>query len=179
MDELLPFVVDRIQQRFGLYYVGLFLVDEPRQYALLRAATGEVGQRMLAGRYQLALDDHSMIGWCIQHQAPRIALDVGEDAVRFNNPHLPDTRSELALPLVSRGQVLGAMTVQSAQAAAFSEQDIIILQTMSNQVATAIANAQLLEQASLARRQAETRLRETQFLRSVGQAVSSSWICPA
>ena len=174
LDELLPFVVERIQQRFGLYYVGLFLVDEPRQYAILRAATGEVGQRMLAGRYQLALDDHSMIGWCIQHQTPRIALDVGEDAVRFNNPHLPDTRSELALPLVSRGQVLGAMTVQSAQAAAFSEQDIIILQTMSNQVATAIANAQLLEQASLARRQAETRLRETQFLRSVGQAVSSS-----
>lgn len=174
LDELLPFVVERIQQRFGLYYVGLFLIDEPQQHAILRAGTGEVGQRMLRGGHQLALDDHSMIGWCIQHQMPRIALDVGEDAVRFDNPNLPDTRSELALPLVSRGQVLGAMTVQSVQAAAFSEQDITILQTMSDQVATAIANAQLLEQASLARRQTETRLREMQFLRRVGQAVSSS-----
>jgi putative methionine-R-sulfoxide reductase with GAF domain len=67
-----------------------------------------------------------MIAWCIQHQVPRIALDVGEDAVRFNNPDLPDTRSELALPLASRGQVLGAVTVQSKEAAAFSEQDIAI-----------------------------------------------------
>jgi GAF domain-containing protein len=83
-------------------------------------------------------------------------------------------RPELALPLISRGQVLGAMTVQSNEAAAFGEQDIAILQTMSDQVATAIANAQLFEQAALARRQSEARLRETQFLQRVGQAVSSS-----
>ncbi|CAG0926660.1 Nitrogen fixation regulatory protein [Thermoflexales bacterium] len=174
VDELLPFVVNLIQQRFNLYYVGLFLIDDERRQANLRAGTGEVGRLMLERQYQLPLDDRSMIGWCVQHQVPRVALDVGEDAVRFNNPDLPDTRSELALPLVSRGQVLGAMTVQSVAAAAFSEQDIAILQTMSDQVATAIANAQLFEQASQARKQAETRLRETQFLRSVGQAVSSS-----
>ena len=174
VDELLPFVVNLIQQRFSLYYVGLFLIDDARQNAVLRAGTGEVGQRMLERQHQLSLDDRSMIGWCIQHRVPRIALDVGEDAVRFNNPDLPDTRSELALPLVSRGQVLGAMTVQSTEAAAFSEQDIAILQTMSDQVATAIANAQLFEQAGQARRQAEARLRETQFLQSVGQTVSSS-----
>jgi GAF domain-containing protein len=174
IDELLPFVVDLIQQRFSLYYVGLFLIDEVQQAAVLRAGTGEVGQQMLERQHQLALDDRSMIGWCIQHRVPRIALDVGEDAVRFDNPDLPDTRSELALPLVSRGQVLGAMTVQSIEAAAFNEQDIAILQTMSDQVATAIDNAQLFEQADLARKQAEARLRETQFLRRIGQAVSSS-----
>ena len=91
---------------------------------------------MLERQHQLSLDDRSMIGWCIQHRVPRIALDVGEDAVHFNNPDLPDTHSELALPLVSRGQVLGAMTVQSTEVAAFTEQDIAILQTMSDQVAT-------------------------------------------
>jgi PAS domain S-box-containing protein len=173
-DELLPFVVNLIQQRFNLYYVGLFLVDDTRQNAILRAGTGEAGQVMLNRRHRLPLDDRSMIGWCIQRQMPRIALDVGKDAVHFNNPDLPDTRSELALPLVSRGQVLGAVTVQSKESAAFSEQDIAILQTMSDQVATTIANAQLFEQAGQARQQAETRLRETQFLQSVGQAVSSS-----
>jgi GAF domain-containing protein len=174
VDELLPFVVNLIQQRFTLYYVGLFLVDDARQNAALRAGTGEAGRIMLEHHHQLPLDDRSMIGWCIQRQMPRIALDVGKDAVHFNNPNLPDTRSELALPLVSRGKVLGAVTVQSKEAAAFSEQDIAILQTMSDQVATAIANAQLFEQASQARQQAETRLRETQFLQSVGQTVSSS-----
>ncbi len=174
VDELLPFVVNLIQQRFNLYYVGLFLVDGERRNAVLRAGTGEMGQRMLDRHHQLPLDDRSMIGWSIEHRVPRIALDVGEDAVRFDNPDLPDTHSELALPLASRGQVLGAMTVQSTEAAAFSEQDIAILQTMSDQVATAIANAQLFEQAGQARKQAEARLRETQFLQSIGQAVSSS-----
>ncbi len=174
VDELLPFVVNLIQQRFTLYYVGLFLVDDARQNAVLRAGTGEAGQIMLDRHHQLPLDDRSMIGWCIQRQMPRIALDVGKDAVHFNNPNLPDTRSELALPLVSRGRVLGAVTVQSTEAAAFGEQDIAILQTMCDQLATAIANAQLFEQASQARQQAEVRLRETQFLQSVGQTVSSS-----
>jgi PAS domain S-box-containing protein len=172
--ELLPVVVDLIQQRFSLYYVGLFLIDEAQQAAVLRAGTGEVGRQVLARQHQLPLDDQSMIGWSIHHRVPRIARDVGDDAARFNNPELPNTRSELALPLVSRGQVLGAMTVQSTEAAAFNDQDIAILQTMSDQVATAIANAQLFEQASQARRQAEVRLRETQFLQSVGQTVSSS-----
>ncbi len=174
VDELLPFVVNLIQQRFNLYYVGLFLIDDGRRNAVLRAGTGEAGRIMLNRGHQLPLDEHSMIGWCIQHQTARIALDVGEDAVHFNNPALPDTRSELALPLVSRGQVMGGMSVQSTEAAAFSEQDVAILQTMSDQVATSIANAQLFEQASRAGQQAEARLRETLFLQRVGQAVSAS-----
>jgi GAF domain-containing protein len=146
IDELLPTVVDLIQQRFNLYYVGLFLVDDARQSAVLRAGTGDAGRTMLERSHQLAIDERSMIGWCVANRKARVALDVGQDAVRFDNPLLPDTRSELALPLVSRGRILGAMTAQSAEAAAFSEQDVAILQTMSDQVATAIANAQLFEQ---------------------------------
>lgn len=174
VDELLPFVVNLIQQRFSLYYVGLFFVNETYQSAVLRAATGEAGRKMLERGHQLPIDDRSMIGWCIGHETARTALDVGEDAVRFNNPDLPETHSELALPLISRGQVLGAMSVQSTEAAAFSPQDITVLQTMADQVATAIANAQLLEQSRAASQQAEARLREVQFLQAVGQAVSST-----
>jgi len=84
-----------------------------------------------------------MIGWCVNEGQARIALDVGTESVRFNNPLLPSTRSEMALPLVSRGRVIGAATIQSEQPAAFSEQDIAILQTMANQLANAIENTRL------------------------------------
>jgi GAF domain-containing protein len=146
VDELLSATVHLIRDGFNLYYVGLFLVDESRQNAVLRAGTGEAGRLMLARGHHLAIGGASMIGWCVANQKARIALDVGDEAVRFENPVLPETRSELALPLVSRGQTLGAMTVQSAQASAFSQADIAVLQTMADQIAITISNAQLFEQ---------------------------------
>jgi PAS domain S-box-containing protein len=166
LDELLPRIVDLIRDRFNLYYVGVFLVDDAGQYAVLRAGTGDAGQAMIARGHRLAIGDTSMIGWCVAHHAARIALDVGEDAVRFDNPLLPDTRSELALPLISRGQALGAMTVQSAQPAAFGEPDIAVLQTMVDQVANAIANARLLEQT-------QQRAEELAVVNRVTQALSA------
>jgi GAF domain-containing protein len=88
----------------------------------------------------------SMIGRCVLSGQADIQLDVGEAAVRFDNPYLPDTRSELALPLRSGTEVLGAMTVQSDQAAFFSEEDISVLQTVADQVANAVRNARLFQQ---------------------------------
>ncbi len=104
-----------------------------------------------------------MVGWCVANRRARIALDVGEDAVRFNNPLLPKTRSELALPLISRGQVLGALTIQSEQEAAFSDEDIETFQTMADQLANAIQNARLydqLEQELEERKRAEMQVRQ-------------------
>ena len=150
LDELLPTTTELIRSRFNLYYVGIFLVDAAGQYAVLRAGSGEAGRLMVERSHRLAVGGASMIGGCVANQKARIALDVGEEAVRFNNPALPETRSELALPLISRGQTLGAMTVQSAREAAFSEVDIAVLQTMADQVANAIANARLYEQAQAA-----------------------------
>ncbi|GAB4488543.1 MAG: hypothetical protein Fur0016_14380 [Anaerolineales bacterium] len=144
--ELSQQVVDLVQQRFGLYYVGLFLLDESAETLVLRAATGEAGREMLRFRHQFSIGNSSMVGWCVANRRARIALDVGEDAVRFNNPLLPGTHSELALPLISRGQVLGALTIQSTQEAAFSEEDIETFQTMADQLANAIQNARLYNQ---------------------------------
>ena len=174
LDELLPFVVNLIQERFALYYVGLFLINSAEPQADLRAGTGEAGQQMLARRYHLRLTEDSMIGWCIANRQARIALDVGQDATHFSNPFLPETRSEVALPLISRGQVLGAMTAQSREAAAFSDQDVAVLQSMADQVANAIANAQLFEQSRAAQAKAEARLREVQFLQRVSEASSAT-----
>jgi len=144
-DELLSQVVGLIRDHFNLYYAGLFLVDETGQRAVLRAGTGEAGQKMLGAHHQLEIGGSSMIAWCITNRQARIALDVGQEAVRFANPLLPLTRSEMALPLISRDHVIGAMTIQSDQPAAFTQEDTTVLQSMADQTANAIGNARLFE----------------------------------
>ncbi|OQY26570.1 MAG: hypothetical protein B6I38_11150 [Anaerolineaceae bacterium 4572_5.1] len=113
IDKLINQSVTLICERFNLYYVGLFLIDKKQKYAVLRAGTGESGSKMIAQEHRLRVGGTSMIGQCVAQSEARIALDVGEEAVRFDNPLLPLTRSELALPMRSRGQTIGALTVQS------------------------------------------------------------------
>ncbi|RME44627.1 MAG: GAF domain-containing protein, partial [Caldilineae bacterium] len=151
-ETLFQQAVNLIQEGFDFYYVGLFLVDEKEQYAVLQAGSGEAGRAQVEAGHKLALDEQSMIGWSILHRQPRVAFDVGEDAVHFQNPYLPDTRSEMALPLISQEEVLGALTIQSEKPAAFSEDDIVSLQIMADQLANAILNSRLYERT---RRRAE------------------------
>jgi GAF domain-containing protein len=146
LDLLLTQVVDLIRQRFDLYYVGVFLVNESGSYALLRAGTGEAGNAMVSEGHRLQVGGASMVGWAVANGQARIALDVGQEAVHFNNPHLPETRSELALPLLIGGETIGALTIQSTQPAAFDDDDITVLQSIADGLATAIHNAQLFRQ---------------------------------
>ncbi len=166
MEDLLNAAVNLIRERFDLYYVGLFLVDDTGRWAILRAGTGAAGRRMLEAGHRLLVGGDSMIGQSISAQGARIALDVGEAAVHFSNPLLPQTRSELALPLVSRGEAIGAMTIQSEAEAAFSEADIAVLETMGRQLANAIENAKLFSEA-------RTRLEDLQQLQR--QLTGESW----
>ena len=140
---LLQQVADLIKERFELYYVGIFLVDQVHQAAILQAGTGEAGEKMRSAGHRLALTGNSMIGWCITNRRPRIALDVGLEAVRFNNPYLPLTRSEMALPLIAHDRVLGALSIQSEQPNAFDENDINVLESVTNSLAIALENARL------------------------------------
>lgn len=150
IDILLPTVAELIRSHFDYYYVGIFLVDETREWAVLRAATGDMGARMIEQGHRLPVGASSMIGWCLMHRTARIALDVGVDAVQFRNPLLPLTRSEMALPLVTHGELIGGMTIQSVLPAAFSRVDITSLQSLADQVANAIQNARLFsERAAL------------------------------
>ncbi|RLD11343.1 MAG: hypothetical protein DRI56_01235 [Chloroflexota bacterium] len=149
-DQLAQEVVELIQERFDLYYVGLFIVDETNEWAILQAGTGEAGRQMLLEKHRLKIGGESMIGQCVAQSEAHIALDIGEEAVHFDNPYLPETRSEGALPLRSRGQVLGALTVQSVEEAAFDKEAITVLQTMADQIAVALNNAQLLTEANTA-----------------------------
>ena len=166
VKTLLQRVVDLLHEQLDLYYVGLFLVDTMttpaefasaarRRWAVLRAGTGKAGAQMVARRHRLEVGGSSMIGQCVVTGEARIALDVGAEAVRFDNPLLPDTRSELALPLKSRAGVIGALTIQSAEAAAFGAEDITVLQALADQLANAIENIRLFEQTQSALRDLE------------------------
>ena len=146
LDQLLPQTVNIICEAYGLYYAGVFLVDEKGEYAVLRAGYGKAGKAMLAEGHKLRVGTESMIGACIAMGEARIALDVGEERVHFKNPHLPHTRSEMALPLIYGGKTLGAVTIQSSEERAFSEDDITTLLTMAEHLAVAINNAHLLEE---------------------------------
>lgn len=143
-ERLLNEVVDLILDHFDLYYVGLFLVQE--DMAILRAGTGAAGRAMLLRKHGILIGE-GMIGWCISHNQSRVALQAETDAVRVTNLELPDTRSEAALPLHSRGQVLGALSVQSSVFDAFDTDTITVLQTMADQVAVALDNARLFAEA--------------------------------
>lgn len=145
MNELLQQAVDRIQQGFDLYYAGVFLVESTNRYAVLHAGTGEAGRQMVANHHRLPVDTNSMIGWAVSQKQSRIALDVGQEAVRFNNPYLPLTRSEMALPIISRNECLGALTIQSVLPNAFDDGDIAVLRGIADGLAVAFENSRLYE----------------------------------
>ena len=174
IDELIDTSVNLIRDQFEFYYVGLFLVDEAGDWAVLEAGTGGAGKIQLAKKHKLKIGGESMIGWSIANRQARIALDVGEDAVHFQNPDLPNTHSEMALPMISHDKVIGALTVQSVERSAFSDEDITLLQTMADQLGSALANASLFENVEQAREQAENHLRETQTLQQLSQALSGT-----
>jgi len=174
VDVLLERSVNLIREYFGFYYVGLFLTDWEENSAVLRAATGEAGRAMLAQGHRLTMGGQSMIGQCIARKQARIALDVEQEDLRFKNPWLPDTRSEIALPLISRDQVLGALTVQSKIEAAFSEEDVAVLQTMADQLANAIANARQFRMVEQARAETEEQARRQALLSEMSRQLNDA-----
>ncbi len=149
LDRLLPLVTQLISEHFGFYHAGIFLIDEVGRYAVLRAANSPGGQRMLARGHKLAVGAEGIVGYVTRTGQPRISLDVGADAVYFDNPDLPETRSEMALPLRVGGEsqgVIGALDVQSTEPAAFDQEDIAVLSTLADQIAIAIQNTELFQQ---------------------------------
>ena len=150
LSELLQQTTILIHERFGYYHVGIFLLDARKEYAILSASNSEGGRRMLENKHQLKVGEKGIVGYVTENAQARIALDVGQDAVFFDNPDLPATRSEMALPLVASGQILGALDVQSTEPQAFSDEDIVTLQTLADQIAVAIQNVNLYNETDKA-----------------------------
>jgi GAF domain-containing protein/HAMP domain-containing protein len=169
IDILLPLITRLISERFNYYHTGIFLLDDMQVYAVLRASNSTGGQRMLARGHKLEIGLKGLVSFVAQKGQPRIALDVDDDVAFLSNPDLPDTRSEIALPLNLRGKTIGVLDVQSTQSAAFTDMDANTLSTLAEQVAIAIDNARLF-------RETQRALAESQAL--YRQFISQTWEKP-
>ena len=155
LQELLPRIATVISEKFNFYHVGIFLLDDINQFAILVAANSEGGRRMLERKHRLLVGEEGIVGYVAATGKPRIAMDVGTDAVFFNNLDLPNTHSEMALPLIRKNIIVGALDVQSTEIGAFSEEDIQMLSLLADQASLAIENARLFEETRKALAEAE------------------------
>ncbi len=168
LNDLLPRIVDLIRDTFGYDHAQIFLMDDADDFAVLRASTGEAGRQLLSVQHKLQKGSASVIGQVTASGEPTIASDTADASVVHRpNPYLPNTRSEMAIPLKLKGQVVGALDVQSSQPNAFDDDDIGVLQTLAAQISVAIDNAQLFEES-------RSRASEMTFLFNVTTAAASA-----
>ncbi len=166
LDELLTRSGQLIVDRFNFYHAGIFLLDDKKEYAVLRASPTEAGKQLIANNHRLRVGEQGIVGRVAASGEARIALDTGADAVYFNNPLLPATHSEMALPLKTTEGILGVLDVQSEQPQAFTREDIEIIQVMADQLAIAIERTRLLKQV-------EDQLKEIE--QTYGEYTRRSW----
>jgi GAF domain-containing protein len=160
LSGLLDNVVSEITDRFGFYHAGIFLADANEQYVILHAASSEGGKKMIERGHRLEIGRQGIVGYCAHQQRARIAQDVGADAVFFNNPDLPLTHSEMALPLITQNRLVGVLDIQSEGHNVFTSEDIATLQTMADQIALAIENARLIDESQSAIQQLQLLMTE-------------------
>jgi GAF domain-containing protein len=160
-DELLPEITQQTSAALGFYHVSIFLTDQTGQYAILQASNSAGGQKMLKKGYRLKVGQAGIVGFVTGSGQPRIALDVGDDATFSNNPDLPDTLSEMALPLRVGENIIGALDLQSNEASAFSAEDIGMFSLLANQIAIVIQNARLFEETRAALIEAQVFYRQS------------------
>jgi len=155
LDQFLEDITKLIADNFGYYHVGIFLSDDKGEYVVIKAANSAGGKRMLARGHKLPLETTSAVGYAAQYRQPRVVANVAEDAVHLSNPDLPDTRAELALPLRIGDHTIGVLDVQSNKPGIFTQDDIVILGTLADQLAVTIENARLLNETRQALAEAE------------------------
>jgi signal transduction histidine kinase len=162
-DRLLQTIVDLTKERFGVYHAHIYLTNDAWQTLILAAGAGEVGRRMVAEEHTIPLDaEQSLVARASRDRRAVIVEDVHQDPGFLPNPFLPETRSEMAVPMIVGEKVLGVFDVQSDKANGFSDEDASIFTTLAAQVAVALQNARLYaEQAATV-----TQLRELDRLKS-------------
>ncbi|MCA9908483.1 MAG: GAF domain-containing protein, partial [Anaerolineae bacterium] len=164
LSRLLPTIVDLIKEAFGYDHAQIFLMDEENRYAVLAASTGEAGEQLLAAQHKLEKGSQSVIGQVTATAEPVLALDTSlTGAVHRPNRFLPNTRAEIAVPLILKGRVVGALDVQSNTPNFFNQDDISVLTTLAAQISVAIDNAALYEES-------QARAKDMYFLFTVATA---------
>ncbi len=167
LDPLLSEIVSLIREQFGYYSVSVWLLDESKEHAVLRAGISGESQQHERRGLPIPLNAPSLVAWVCRHGQYRMEDHVAEtsDYLAFEN--LPDVASEITLPLIIGDELVGALDIASDQTAAFTEEDRIVLQSLADQIAVAIRNARLYEAE-------QRRRRLTESLEEAGRALSSS-----
>ena len=160
LDNLLNLTVHLISEQFGFYHTAIYLMNIRGDYVVLQAASSEGGKRLMERGYRLGVGTEGIVGFVAAEKRAHIALDVGDDAVFFDNPELPKTRSELSIPLVVRSKVIGVLDMQSSEKQAFRYDEIELFQTMADQIAATIENVRLLTESQLVVSQLDVILNE-------------------
>ena len=166
LSELLERAGHLIQDRFGFYHTGLFIVDANKEFAVLTASPTEAGKQMMTNGHKLRVGYTGIVGRVASTGEARVVLDINLDKTHEHNPLLPNTQSEMALPLRVENEVIGVLDVQSDQPHAFTEDDIAAIQILADQLATAIERARLLQQL-------EQNLKDLE--QAYGQTTRESW----
>lgn len=146
-QELMSLAIDLIRERFDFYHASVFLMDETGTWAVLEASTGEAGSQLLARRHRLSVGSASIVGWVTANRRPRVANDVLQDPFHFRNPLLPETRAEMAVPILAGRRLLGALDLQSKTADAFQEADVRAVEAIAAELAIAFENTRRLTEA--------------------------------
>lgn len=160
LNDLLPRIVKVISEQFDFYHTGIFLIDEANQYAILSAASSQGGKKMLVNRYRLRVGAPDVVGYVTESGNARIALNTDQNTNFSNNLDLPNTRSEMAVPLISGNKIIGALDIHSEQPNAFSKEDTDVIQILADQVSIAIENARLFDSTKKSISESETIYRQ-------------------
>lgn len=165
IDALLQLVVDLAKSRFNLYHAHIYLLNPAGNTLTLAAATGEVGQKMLAQNWQILLaQEHSLVARAARTRQGVIANNVRSRFDFLANPLLPETQAEMAIPIIAGNSVLGVLDVQSDKLDYFTNEDIRVQSVLADQVAAAIQNARLFQEIQLA-------LNETEALNRIARTL--------
>lgn len=167
LDELLPTVTSLIGERFGFYHVSIYLHDRSGRRLVMRASNSPAGQKMIAEGHTYNTGDHGIISQVGFTGQPHVSPDTANDPLHRPNLLLPHTRSEMALPLIAGSTQYGVLDVQSDQPNSLSPESIKFLSVLADQVAIAIQNAFLLDEA-------RERNRLLASLTRVGSALTAS-----
>jgi signal transduction histidine kinase len=156
MNELLPSIVELTKNTFGFYHVSIFLYDEASEAIHLAAGSGSVGQEMLQESKQFSIDDNlGIVPTAARSREAVIVQNVTQSETHRSNPLLPKTQSETAIPMLFGNQLIGVLDLQSAEVNGFSDEVLPVLQSLTNQLAVAVRNAQLFELTAAAQQEAE------------------------
>ncbi|MEN6572037.1 MAG: GAF domain-containing protein [Anaerolineaceae bacterium] len=150
LDTLLSRIVTLLKDRFGFYHCSIFLIDPTGTYAQISESTGKAGEELKKKHHQLAIGSKSVIGSCTASGNPVVVNDVSKSPIYYPNPLLPETRAEMAIPMKIGGNVIGALDVQSKRVSAFTQDELSVLQILSDQIAVAIENARAYEMSQQA-----------------------------